>query len=66
MEAGTLGSTELLLKCKNLNLSDNIGQKFSTNGDLLGVINPTKEIVDASRGHITTSITRFKNSITGK
>src|SRR5829696_6184521 len=62
LAAGSLGSTEILLRCKNsrsLELSDMLGKKFSTNGDLLGVINPTKENVDASRGPITTSIARF-------
>jgi cholesterol oxidase len=68
LAAGSLGSTEILLKCKNsgsLQLSDMLGKKFSTNGDLLGVINPTKENVDATRGPITTSIARFKNPNTG-
>jgi len=62
LAAGSLGSTEILFRCKNsrsLELSDMLGKKFSTNGDLLGVINPTKENVDASRGPITTSIARF-------
>jgi len=62
LAAGSLGSTEILLRCKNsrsLELSDMLGKKFSTNGDLLGVINPTKENVDASRGPITTSIAKF-------
>ena len=40
--------------------------QFSTNGDLLGVINPTKETVDASRGPITTSIAKFRNKNTNK
>ena len=66
LAAGSLGSTEILLKCRSLQLSSRLGQRFSTNGDLLGVINPTKEIVDASRGPITTSIARFKNANTGK
>ena len=66
LAAGTLGSTEILLKCRNLQLSGKLGQRFSTNGDLLGVINPTKEIVDASRGPVTTSIARFQNANTGK
>jgi choline dehydrogenase-like flavoprotein len=66
LAAGTLGSTEILLKCRKLQLSKKLGQRFSTNGDLLGVINPTKEIVDASRGPVTTSIARFRNANTGK
>jgi GMC oxidoreductase len=64
LAAGSLGSTKILFKCKNsqsLQLSDMLGKKFSTNGDLLGVINPTKRNVDATRGPITTSIARFKN-----
>jgi hypothetical protein len=68
LAAGSLGSTEILFKCKNsqsLQLSDMLGKKFSTNGDLLGVINPTKENVDATRGPITTTIARFKNPDTG-
>jgi choline dehydrogenase-like flavoprotein len=68
LAAGSLGSTEILLRCKDsgsLQLSNMLGKKFSTNGDLLGVINPTKESVDASRGPITTSIARFKNPNTG-
>jgi hypothetical protein len=68
LAAGSLGSTEILFKCKNsqsLQLSDMLGKKFSTNGDLLGVINPTKENVDATRGPITTSIARFKIPDTG-
>jgi hypothetical protein len=38
--AGTLGSTELLLRCKKsqtLKLSDKVGNHFSTNADILGV-----------------------------
>ena len=68
LAAGSLGSTEIFFKCKNsqsLQLSDMLGKKFSTNGDLLGVINPTKENVDATRGPITTTIARFKNPDTG-
>ena len=68
LAAGSLGSTKILFKCKNsqsLQLSYMLGKKFSTNGDLLGVINPTKLNVDASRGPITTSIARFKNPDTG-
>jgi len=62
LAAGSLGSTEILLKCKTLKLSKTLGGSFSTNGDLFGIINPTKEIVDASRGPIQTSIARFNYS----
>jgi choline dehydrogenase-like flavoprotein len=65
LAAGCLGSTEILLRSKNLQLSNTLGTHFSTNGDLLGIINPTKENVDASRGPITTSIVRFKNNDSG-
>ncbi|HZI71228.1 MAG TPA: GMC oxidoreductase, partial [Nitrososphaeraceae archaeon] len=61
--AGALGSTELLLRCKklgNLKLSDKVGNHFSTNADILGVINPTEEFVDITRGPIVTSIAKFK------
>jgi hypothetical protein len=61
LAAGTLGSTEILLKSKKLDLSDMLGRRFSTNGDLFGIINPTKYKVDASRGPTQTSIARFKD-----
>lgn len=64
LAAGTLGSTEILLRSKNLQLSDSVGTHFSTNGDIFGVITPTKEIVDASRGPMQTSIVRFMNKDT--
>jgi hypothetical protein len=57
LAAGTLGSTEILWSKKQgkLDISDTIGTSFSTNGDMFGAINPTKEIVDASRGPMQTS-----------
>jgi hypothetical protein len=58
--AGALGSTELLLKSMKLDLSSQLGLKFSTNGDFFGIINPTKYSVDASRGPLLTSIALFK------
>ena len=61
LAAGTLSSTEVLLKSKKLELSDMLGRRFSTNGDLFGIINPTKYKVDASRGPTQTSIARFKD-----
>ena len=65
--SGSLGSTEILLRSKNkLSLSNKLGMQFTTNGDLLGVISPTRENVDASRGPITTSIAKFRNKNTNK
>jgi hypothetical protein len=49
-------------RSKHLQLSNTLGSHFSTNGDLFGVINPTKEPVDASRGPQITSIVRYKDN----
>jgi len=62
VSAGSLRSTEIPLRCKSLRLSKSLGSGFSTNGDMFGIINPTKEMVDASRGPIQTSIARFNDS----
>ena len=64
LAAGTLGSTQILLRSKQLLLSNSLGTHFSTNGDIFGVITPTKEIVDASRGPMQTSIVRLMNKDT--
>src|SRR5215211_5856887 len=66
LAAGTLGSTELLLKSKKMDLSSTVGSKFSTNGDFFGIINPTKYNVDASRGPTQTSIALFKDDTNGQ
>lgn len=66
LSAGTLGSTELLLKSKKLDLSNKVGSRFSTNGDFFGIINPTKYNVDASRGPTQTSIALFKDDNNGQ
>ena len=67
MAAGSIGSTEILLKSINttrntgqkLILSSKVGSGYSTNGDLLGVIQPTKTDIYATRGPIVTSAIRF-------
>jgi choline dehydrogenase-like flavoprotein len=62
LSAGTLGSTEILLRSKDkLYFSDKLGFRFSTNGDTFGIINPTKEVVNDSRGPQLTSIALFNN-----
>jgi cholesterol oxidase len=63
---GALGSTELLLKSTKLDLSSQLGLRFSTNGDFFGIINPTKHSVDASRGPLLTSIALFKDDDKGQ
>ena len=68
--AGAIGSTEILLKSINttrqtgqkLVLSDRLGKGYSTNGDLLGVINPTKTNIHATRGPIVTSAIKFNEN----
>ena len=67
LAAGAIGSTEILLKSINttrttgqkLNLSRRLGMGYSTNGDLLGVVNPTKTNIHATRGPIVTSAIKF-------
>jgi cholesterol oxidase len=64
--AGALGSTELLLRSAKLDLSSQLGFRFSTNGDFFGIINPTKYSVDASGGPLLTSIALFKKEGEGE
>ena len=67
LAAGAIGSTEILLKATNttrntgqkLKPSNKLGIGYSTNGDLLGVVNPTKTDIYATRGPIVTSAIRF-------
>ena len=59
-----MGSTQILLRSDALQLSKALGTRFSTNGDTFGVINPTREIVNATLGPMITSIARFKNNDT--
>lgn len=70
LAAGSIGSTEILLKSINttrstgekLKISSKLGNGYSTNGDLLGVIHPTKTDIHATRGPIVTSAIRFSES----
>ena len=68
LAAGTLGSTEILCRSKStgLQISNAAGTNFSTNGDLFAAVLPTKEVVDASKGPMLTSIARFKDEVTDK
>ncbi len=68
LAAGTLGSTEILLRCRLSNpklwegLSDQLGKKFSTNGDCFGFLKPTKEPVYSGRGPVASSHVKFKDT----
>ena len=66
--AGCLGTTEILLRCKERGtlpaLSDRVGAGFSTNGDYLAFLEKTKERASIIRGPVTTSFGHF-NSVSG-
>ena len=65
ISAGSLGSTELLLKCKergHLQLSGMLGNNFYTNGDLFAYMTLKQKKVDITRGPINTCHIAFKNS----
>jgi choline dehydrogenase-like flavoprotein len=67
ISAGSLGSTELLLKCKerdHLQLSEILGKKFFTNGDLFAYMKLDNKTVDITRGPINTSHIGFKTDDT--
>ena len=71
LAAGAIGSTEILIKSINstrtsgqkLELSDKLGKGYSINGDLLGVITPTKKDIQATRGPIVTSAIKFDEGL---
>ncbi len=57
VSAGTLGSSELLLRCRAQSLprlSDRLGHRFSGNGDFLGFVIGTKESADPNYGPVIT------------
>ena len=56
LAAGTLGSTQLLLRSQRegLALSDRLGHKFSTNGDFGGFVVDTAKPVQSARGPVNT------------
>jgi len=67
ISAGSLGSTELLLKCSRkkenpLKLSNMLGKSFFTNGDLFAYMKLRGKEIDITRGPINTSHIGFKTS----
>ena len=63
LAAGCVGTTELLLRCKERgtlpNLSPALGEGFSTNGDYLAFLDDTDFRVSLTRGPVTTSFAHF-------
>lgn len=67
--AGSLGSTEILLRSKERgglpNLSDRLGYGFSTNGDWIAFLPNTKRWMSLTRGPVTTSYAYFNTGAEG-
>ncbi|MEE6178708.1 GMC family oxidoreductase [Mycobacterium sp. 050134] len=64
LAAGTLGTSELLLRCRDQlrslpQLSPILGQGFSANGDFLGSVSNAKADLAPDRGPDVTSVMRF-------
>ncbi|ADE14489.1 glucose-methanol-choline oxidoreductase [Nitrosococcus halophilus Nc 4] len=62
--AGTLGSNELLLRCRDVfktlpNINKNLGQGFSGNGDFLSFVIEGKEPADPNYGPVITQRTDY-------
>jgi choline dehydrogenase-like flavoprotein len=66
MAAGTVGTNEILLRSKQNGhlpeLSDTLGEGFSTNGDYLAFIENTKEKTRLTRGPAQTSYAHFNDA----
>lgn len=63
LAAGCVGTTEILLRSQTEgglpHLSERLGTSFSTNGDYLAFLEPTRKRVSLTRGPITTSFGHF-------
>lgn len=63
LAAGCVGTTELLLRCREEgsipNLSERIGDGFSTNGDYIAFLPETRYRINLTRGPVTTSFAHF-------
>lgn len=64
VSAGTLGTNELLLRCRDVYkslpaLSANLGQYFSGNGDFLSFVIDSKQAVDPNYGPVITQGTDY-------
>ena len=67
VSAGTLGSTYLLLRNrKNLPaLGPALGARFSGNGDLLGFVRGSKDVLEPTRGPVITGTIRVPDALDG-
>jgi cholesterol oxidase len=64
VSAGTLGSTELLMRCRDIhctlpNISQNLGKGFSGNGDFLAFVIDGKKDANPNYGPVITQRTDF-------
>ncbi len=64
VSAGTLGSTELLMRCRDVygtlpRISQHLGQQFSGNGDFLSFVVGLDEPIDPNYGPVITQKTDF-------
>ncbi|MDX1428693.1 MAG: GMC oxidoreductase [Rhodothermales bacterium] len=64
LSAGSLGSAELLMRCKSRfhtlpNISDRLGHGFSPNGDFLSLVVAGKSDADPNYGPVITQLTDF-------
>ncbi len=69
LAAGCVGTTELLLRCRQAgsipNLSDRVGFGFSTNGDYLAFLPRTRYRLSLTRGPVQTSFAHFNTPEAG-
>jgi cholesterol oxidase len=68
--AGCVGTTELLLRCRAAGsvpqLSERVGDGFSTNGDYIAFLPRTRYRVSLTRGPVTTSFAHFHTPEAGE
>lgn len=67
--AGCLGTSEIMLRCRERqtlpNISHQVGAGFSTNGDYIAFLEETKAPVSLTRGPVTTSFGHFNTPDAG-
>jgi choline dehydrogenase-like flavoprotein len=70
LAAGCVGTTELLLRCRKEgsipNLSERLGDGFSTNGDYIAFLPKIRYRINLTRGPVTTSYAHFNTPEAGE